>query len=47
MEENQNIPCTLCGKNTEKRIWYLDKCICEECSEKISETIGLRKKNLI
>ncbi len=45
MEENKNIPCTLCGKNTEKRIWYLDKCICEECSEKISETIGLRKKN--
>lgn len=45
MEENKKIPCTLCGKNTEKRIWYLDKCICDECSEKISETIGLKKKN--
>lgn len=45
MEENKRIPCTLCGKNTEKRIWYLDKCICDECAEKISETVGIKKKN--
>lgn len=25
MEENKRIPCTLCGKNTEKRIMYLPK----------------------
>ena len=45
MEENKNISCDLCGKNTEKRIWYLDKCICDECAEKISETVGIKKKN--
>lgn len=45
MEENKRIPCTLCGKNKENRIWYLDKCICDECAEKISETVGIKKKN--
>ena len=45
MEENKNISCDLCGKNTENRIWYLDKCICDECAEKISETVGIKKKN--
>ena len=45
MEENKNIPCTLCGKNTEKRIWYLDKCICDECAKKIADTVGLKKNN--
>ena len=45
MEENKNISCDLCGKNKENRIWYLDKCICDECAEKISETVGIKKKN--
>ena len=48
MEENKNISCDLCGKNKENRIWYLDKCICDECAEKISETVGIiRVMNLM
>ena len=47
MKENKNIPCELCGEDTEKRkrIWYFDKCICDECANKISKIIKAKYKN--
>lgn len=45
MEENKNISCSLCGKNTVKRIWYLDKCICDECAKRIYETVDCKQNN--